>query len=313
MQNGDRRGDAIKWHIRLSDPAASADSWAAFTNWLESDPANVDAYDAVASADAELSDTLCLAQPKPLPAQNDNEPGAQPWYRRPKYMGIAASVMLAIVVSPAFMRGRDLQVIETRAGEMREIALPDGSRIAMNGATRIALDRQSNRFARLDEGEAVFTIRHDPAHSFELETAGATLRDLGTIFNVRQDNDKLEVSVAQGSVQFNPKAEALTVSAGQKLLVSADLSPPLLVKANPATVAGWRRGQLSYEETRLSAIALDLTRALGTKVSVSEEIANRRFTGLIRIERDRELLFRRLEALLGVRARHSAKGWQLTA
>lgn len=313
MSNSDRRDDAIAWHVRLSDRLASADNWEAFADWLASDPENAAAYDEVALDDRDLSETLDLTGTPPAAAQNDNEQEHRPWYRRRTYLGLVAGGVLAILVSPALMRGRDLLTIETKAGEMHEIALADGSRIVMNGATRLALDRRTDRFARLDAGEAAFIIKHDPAHSFELEIAGSTLRDLGTIFNVRQDHDKLEVSVAEGAVQFNPEAEALTVSAGQKLSVSGDRMPPLVTKADPGAVAGWRRGQLSYQEARLSAIALDLTRALGTQVSVSEDIADRRFTGLIQIEHDRELLFRRLKALLGVNVRHSAKGWQLTA
>jgi transmembrane sensor len=313
MLTNDRRDDAIAWHVRLSDPAASGEVWAAFTDWLEADPANADAYDAVALADAELADTLNTRNADPQIPQNDNERVSVPWYKRRSIFAIAASSALAVLIAPALMPGRDLQTFATKPGETLEIALGDGSRIALNGGSKIEIDRKSDRYAALSGGEAVFTIRHDPANPFELETANSTLRDVGTIFNVRQDDDGLEVTVAEGAVQYDPRADGVTVSAGNRLTVSHDRPVPVVSRADPGSVAGWRQGRLTYQEAKLSAIALDLSRSLGTPVNVSKELSERRFSGVIQVDRNQAKMFSRLESLLGVRARHSGGGWQLTS
>ncbi len=307
------RDEAIGWHVRLSDPAAPSADWEAFTDWLEADPDNAEAYDAVALADADLGDCLVAVQPNLVLPQNNNEPAPGSWNRRRGMIAVAASVALALLASPLLLPGRNMQSYETQPGETREIALSDGSQIAMNGGTRLELDRQTNRFVRLETGEAVFTIRHDAANPFTVETPESTLRDLGTIFNVRQDDDGLEVAVAAGSVQYNPNAEAVTIRAGNRLQVSRDRPVPVLSRAEPGSVAGWRSGRLSYQAAPLSEIAVDLTRSLGTSVSVSPELGARRFSGVIRIDGDQKLLFRRLESLLGVRARHTITGWHLTS
>ncbi len=308
-----RKDEAIAWHLRLSNPAASAQDWDDFTNWLEADPVNADIYDSVALADADLTDTLAIAKSDPALPQNDNAPAPAKWYQRRGFLAVAASAALAVLLSPALMSSRDLQRYETQPGETREIALSDGSQIAMNGGTRLALDKKSNRFARIDAGEAVFTIRHDAANPFVVETTDSTLRDLGTVFNVRQDDGALEVAVAQGAVQYNPHDEAVTVTAGNRLVISRDRPVPVVSKADPVSVGGWRQGRLTYQATPLSVIALDLTRTLGTPISVSRDVAGRRFTGVIRIEQDKEVFFHRLESLLSVRVRHTANGWQLTS
>ena len=305
--------EAIRWRVRLSDPAASAQQWVAFTDWLEIDRANAAAYDAVALADDDLSETIGITKACSQVPQNDNEPIPAKWYRRRGLQAIAASVAAALLVSPMLLPGRDFRTYETLPGETREIALSDGSQIAMNGGTRLRLDSKTSRFARLDSGEAVFTIRHDASNPFIVETGDATLQDVGTVFNVRTGDESLEVSVADGAVRYNPKAERVTVVAGNKLLVSKAHPVPVVSKADPKAVAGWRRGQLSYQDATLSAVALDLSRAIGTKVNVSNDLAARRFTGVIRVEKDQPLLFRRLEGLLGVRAQHNAAGWQLTS
>ena len=305
--------EAISWRIRLSNIAASADQWAEFTDWLEIDPANAEAYDAVAMADDDLSDTIATTKADLQTPQNDNQPIPAKWYQRRGLQAVAASVAVALLASPMLLSGRDLQTYETQPGETRQIALSDGSQIAMNGGTRLLLDAKSSRFAKLEAGEAVFTIRHDASNPFIVETANATLQDVGTVFNVREDSGSLEVSVSDGAVRYNPAAEAVNVAAGNKLTVSKARPVPVVSKADPKTVAGWRNGQLSYQDAPLSVIALDLSRAIGDKVSVSDNLGSRRFTGVIRVEKDRKQLFRRLEGLLGVRAQHSASGWQLTS
>jgi transmembrane sensor len=305
--------EAISWRIRLSNPSASADQWAEFTDWLEIDSANAEAYDAIALADDDLSETIAIAKTDPQIPQNDNAPVPGKWYQRRWLQAVVASVAVALLASPMLLSGRDLQAYETRPGETREIELSDGSQIAMNGGTRLLLDSKTNRFAKFESGEAVFTIRHDAANPFVVETGDATLQDVGTVFNVRQDGGSLEVSVADGAVRYNPKAESVTVAAGNKLQVSKARPVPVMSKYDVKAVAGWRQGQLSYQDAPLSAIAVDLSRAIGDKVIVSSKLSGRRFTGVIRVEKDRKLLFRRLEGLLGVRAQHNASGWQLTS
>ena len=315
MGTGSIMDEAIAWHVRLQGPAADGVLWAEFTAWMEADPAHADAYDAVALADDRLSDELAetKAPEKDAPlATNDNEPGVRPWYRRTAFLSIAASLILALFLSPMLLRSPGMEAITTQPGETREIALGDGSTIALNGGTTIHLDRKAERFARLDSGEAIFTIKHDSARPFVVETGDGTLRDLGTIFNVRQSASGLEVGVSEGIVQYDPGAAAVTVTAGRQLRVQRGKSRAVVTTIDPASVGGWRQGRLSYHDASLATIALDLTRSLGTPVTVSPDLASRRFSGVIRVDRDEAKLFRQLESLLGVHARHSAKGWQLT-
>jgi len=315
MGAGNVMDEAIAWHVRLQGPMADGALWAEFTAWMEVDPAHADAYDAVALADDCLSDELAetpVAEKDTRRATNDNEPGVRPWFRRTALLSVAASLVLALFLSPFLLRSPGMEVIMTNPGETREIALGDGSTIALNGGTTIRIDRKAERFARLDTGEAIFTIKHDSARPFVVETGDGTLRDLGTIFNVRQSANGLEVGVSEGSVQYDPGARAVTVAAGKQLRVQRGKSTAVVTAIDPASVGGWRQGRLSYHDASLATIALDLSRSLGTPVTVSPDLASRRFSGVIRVDRDEARLFRQLESLLGVHARHSAKGWQLT-
>jgi transmembrane sensor len=309
MQTSDRRDDAIAWHIRLSDPLTSDADWAAFNEWLDADLANAEAYDLVAFDDSRLSDVV----EADVGVGNDNEPDALPWYRRRAVLAVAASTLLALIAVPTFWSGNDFATIETRAGETRDIALSDGSHITLNGDTRIAIDNRNERRVRLGAGEAVFTVRHDAARPFIVETDDVTLKDVGTVFNVRYSGDGIGVAVAEGAVAYNPESDAVMIPAGMQLNRIQRGTKPVLSIVSREAVAGWRQGRLTYQNALLTEIAIDLTRALGNPVSVSPDLARRRFTGTIRIEKDHPQFFRRLEALLGIHTRRTKAGWELTS
>jgi transmembrane sensor len=313
MLANDRRDQAIEWHVRLNNSYAPAEDWMAFTAWLEADPANVTAYDAIVKQDALLSSILSDAVPNFDLADNDNGTESVPWYRRRIMIAIAASVAITMLATPYFYYRRDIQTFQTKPGEIREIAMQDGSKITMNGGTKILLDRKNNRFAQLDDGEAVFVIRHDAAHPFVLETDSGTLKDLGTIFNVRKDVNGMEIAVADGAVQYQPTSDAITIAAGNKLQVSLNRHAPILSQADRSSVAGWQQRQLTYHGANLRTIALDLSRMLGTPIKVSPKVENRLFSGVIRVGKDEKQVFHRLESLLGIHAHISSEGWLLTS
>lgn len=302
---------AIAWHTRLAAQSATDGDWGEFALWLEADPAHEHAYERIAMADLSYAEALAESPAAPaFVAENDNEP--QPWYRRKGLMAMAAGTVLALFSAPLVFGGRDLQVFETKAGESRQIALDDGTQVALNGATRIEIDMKDKRFARLDRGEALFSVRHDPRNPFTLEVDSHRLVDVGTKFNVRQSEDGLEVAVGEGAVRFNPDDEAMLVKAGNQLTVAPHQGKAVLSATDPANVGGWRDGRLAYRDAPLGRIAADLSRLFGERVKVDAAIKGRRFSGLILIDKDREKSMRQVEALLGIRARHGPGGWILT-
>ncbi len=304
------RDEAAAWHIRLRDDALPAD-WEAFTAWLEADPTHAQAYDLVALADAELDD-LPFAPAARAPQPVFGEP------RRPSrrvFLGwggaaIAAALVGAITLMPA----DSTYEIVTAPGERRVIALDEGSRIEVNGDSRLVLDRGDIRFARIERGEALFTVVHDEARPFRVEAGEARLIDLGTVFNVIHDGDRTEVAVSEGEVQWRRGGTSVNLNPGMALSQRGTENP---VVSRPAveTIGGWRDGRLSYSAARYDAVAADLSRNLGAPVAIDNAVAARTFSGVIVIDRDpdRDETLRRASALLDLGVRRDGDGWRLTA
>ncbi len=310
----DRRDDidaqAVGWVIRLRD--AGAEEWAAFTDWLEADPAHPAAYDEAALAEQEWG---AIAPPEPAvappePAVAAPSPAARPLTRR-LFLGTGIAAALAGVIALGTLETRGTYAVETAAGERRTVELADGSRVDLNGDSRILLDRGDPRVATLERGEALFTVVHDDSDPFEVHSGDALLRDLGTVFNVRRDGETLDVAVAEGVVEYNPGRAAVTLRAGMALRRSAE-APPTVAQRSPEAITGWRDGRLIYPATTIGTVAEDLTRNLGVQVRAEPDIAGRAFTGVIRVDGGPETI-QRAAQLMGVNARPSNGGWTLMA
>jgi transmembrane sensor len=223
-----------------------------------------------------------------------------------------AAALVGAIGFAALQPGEDLYAVATGAGEQRMVALADGSRIHLNGSTRLVLDRDNARFARLDEGEALFSVVHDDSRPFQVETGDALLRDMGTVFNVVHDEDgTIRVEVAEGAVRYEEGRERV------------DLGPGMTIRKEPGrravagsrsaeAITGWREGRLTYSNATVAQVAADLSRSMGVDVTADARVAARPFSGVIRLDDDAERLFRRVSALLGVEARRSGDGWVLT-
>ena len=220
--------------------------------------------------------------------------------------------MAGLVAYSTIPAGAALYTVATGPGEHRRIDLADGSRIDLNGGTRIQLDRNNARYASLEQGEALFTVVHDEARPFEVDAAGARMRDLGTVFNVVAERGVVEVGVSEGHVLFDPPGAAVDLTPGMSLRRADANARPVVARVEPDWVGGWRAGRLSYRATNVGQVADDLSRNLGVTVRASPGVAGQSFTGVIMLDADRGTAVRRAASLLGVSASRAGDGWLLT-
>ena len=303
--------EAVGWVIRLRE-AGEAD-WDAFTRWLEADPDNLAAYEEAALVDDEAGALAPASAPRPIaPAVEERVAALPPRAPRRRFLGWAAAASILLTGSFVMLgSGGDPYAVETAAGERRMIALDDGSRIALNGGTRVTLDPERPRYARLETGEALFEVVHDDRRPFEVEAGGALLRDMGTVFNVLADKDRLEVAVSEGAVLFNPEREATNLTPGLALRRTGG-QPARVERIGAEAVGGWRQGRLVYSSGSVGEVAADLARNLGVRVAADRGVAGLPFSGVIGLEGSREEVLQRSAAVLGLRLKRAGDGWLLT-
>ena len=295
------REQALAWAMLMREPEFA--DWEGFTAWLEADARHTDAYDAVQFALDETDAALdSMSEPDLEVAANDNPPGG--WLSgRSAWLGGAIAASLVLTFSFMFGFGPQSETLyATAPGETRLIALDDGSTVELGGGSRLAV--LGERAARLDGGQALFTIRHDAADPFVLTAGDERLVDAGTVFDVRLAGQTLDLAVAEGAVIVNPDAQALRVDAGERAVRTGErywVGP-----INPQAVGEWTRGRISFEAASLVEIAAELTRATG--ITFTAAPSDVRLAGSIALDQVRADP-RALEALLGVRVTPRGNGW----
>jgi len=207
----------------------------------------------------------------------------------------------------------DRYTVQTAPGESRTVALAGSGSIELAGNTRLELDRDDPRFARLEEGQAMFNIEHHAAHPFTLHLGDDTLVDLGTAFDVRRDRSGVTVSVAEGKVAFNPRTgTSVRLEPGTMLAVPADSASLVLSKIAVDQVGEWRQGRLTFRQDSLSQIADRLSSATGISFSAAPENSDETYSGSVLtgpLRKDPRML----GPLLGVNVTLVGNGWLIQA
>ena len=302
--------EAVAWLIRQRDPGF--DAWEAFADWLGADSAHAEAYHRAAAMDRDLDVLLASPAGTSEPITQLPLPAARPARRWPRWVGsgaIAAVLALAVGLE---LRGPTPQpyAVATAAGERRTVELGQGTRIALNGGTRMVLDRAEPRRVRLESGQALFVVAHDAAHPFEVTVGNARVVDVGTIFEITRSSSGMDVAVSEGEVVVDPAGAAVRLTVGQAM--HRDPSGHTVRRAAEiASVGEWQRNRLSYDGAPLSAVAADLSRNLGLEVIADPAVARRPFRGVLILDGGKDAVALRLPALLGVSLQRMDNRWRL--
>ena len=309
---------AIDWHLRQTE-MSDAD-WRAFVTWLEADPAHAQAFDSIAldmSVLAEHRD-LYPAPATPVARQPQLRQTLAPISRRVWAwagggVAVAAAASLTLMLAPTGLTGGSAPyAVETKPGQRQDLALIDGTRIELNGATRMLLDRSNPRVATLEAGEATFHVRHDPRAPFTVHSGSVTVQDLGTVFNVARDGARLDVQVAEGSVLFQPKRDAVTLHAGDAITAREDLGRIAVTKIDVAKVGVWRARAVSFAGEPFGRISTAIRRIDGATLSVDSSLSQRPFTGMVRLSGRAEQDVPHLAALVGADWHHDGERWVIS-
>ncbi|MEM6825465.1 MAG: FecR domain-containing protein [Pseudomonadota bacterium] len=175
-----------------------------------------------------------------------------------RVVALAAAVLaLVVFTDDARLLLADHQ---TRAGELKTIALPDGSSATLNTASAIDLEFGSDRrHVQLLTGEALFEVEADPARPFVVETPEGTVRVMGTVFSVRSIAGETRVKVAEGAVTTTPAAAPEEqINTGEGLTFTENRTAKMAVQQS--TAFAWREGRLIFNSVPLKTVISELDR-----------------------------------------------------
>ncbi len=153
----------------------------------------------------------------------------------------------------------------TRRGELRPVALQDGSQVVLDtdGAVRVDLEGRQRR-VRLIRGQLLARVAGDKARPFVVETPHGTATALGTSFVVRREADYTLVTVIESQVRVCPNRisndrACRVLAPGQR----ARILPTQIVSAtavDPSSAALWSSGWLEADDQDVVAVLNELSR-----------------------------------------------------
>ena len=201
--------------------------------------------------------------------------------------------------------------VSTKMGDKASINLPDGSKVWLNGDSKITYVGDFGNQTRevYLSGEAFFDVAKDKTKPFIIHTRTINLKVLGTAFNVRSyDNEKeTETALVHGSVEvtlLNSPDKKIVLKPGEKLLVKnipadtliknkkekLDEETPIAVLTNmhyygtdsSSVETSWTKNQLVFNDEPLDKIALNLERWFNVRITiVDESLKKEKYTATI--------------------------------
>lgn len=171
----------------------------------------------------------------------------------------------------------------------KKITLPDGSHITLNSNTTLTYNPgfgKRNRKVSLS-GEAFFEITADASMPFIIDAGKASIKVIGTSFNVITENidSAVEVFVQSGKVMLydNSGKRDMLLEPGYIGTMDSGHAGKTL-NENPNYMA-WNNGKLEYDGQSLDVVIRDLKRVFNMDITVSDpSILDNRWTSPIDIE-----------------------------
>jgi transmembrane sensor len=201
-------------------------------------------------------------------------------------------------------------------GEVRQVALPDGSRLILDSNTRIDVHISADeRRLVLLEGRARFMVAHE-RRPFVVVAAASEVIARGTVFDVDLIQGRLAVLLLQGSVEVRQTAGQSTapahrLEAGQKLIIGR-LSSPVMARAVRGETL-WPSRMLEFDDVPLEDAAAMVNRYSRVQLKVRDpRIGGLRINGAYRAG-DVSGFARSLAAAFGLRVQQLDDGNLLLA
>lgn len=233
---------------------------------------------------------------------------------------VAARVAVAaVILAMIFFAGLALYPVTENVGpgERRMVELPDESLVELNSGSSISYNRYflTGRKVKM-EGEAYFDVVSTP-REFSIQTFNATVRVLGTSFNVKSRPKsyapQTRVSLHEGSVELSGRSslERVVMSPGESYVVTS--AGGIESAAVPLeSASAWRNGDLFFTDEPLGAVLEDVQRRFNTTIRLTVDgLAERRVNLSIRDPEDAETVVESVCGAYALNYRRVADGFEI--
>lgn len=219
--------------------------------------------------------------------------------------GIAAIVLFVIGINywnQQHYSANDMMAVTTSEGGIKEINLPDGTKVWLNNNSTL---RYPGSFSEKERtvflsGEAYFMVTKNQHKPFVVQSDAMQVRVLGTTFNFKCDNESRtsEVSLIEGEVEVkgNKDEGLIILSPGQRAELDRHSKRLIVRQVDTKLDAVWHDDLIPFEKANIFTIAKVLERFYNIKIILSPDIhTDRTYSGMLKRKENIESVLQSLQ------------------
>jgi transmembrane sensor len=265
---------AAVWAAK-ADRGLSDDEARALTVWLDSDDRALGAYGRLRAVSLHSEKLRAL---RPDMVRRTDAPRN---LTKRHLLWLGGGVAAASVAASGYVALEYLgTAYRTRRGEIRNVALSDGSMITLNTATTVEVAMlPRRRLVRLLEGEALFAVASDRARPFIVDAGEAHVRALGTQFSVqRLPQAPVRIWVREGVVDVTARPtsgpeHSARAQSNTQVLVDDSTNPLRTVSVDLKTIdlgLSWKEGRIAFQGEPLKDAVKEFSRYSDTRIVIDD-------------------------------------------
>ena len=203
---------------------------------------------------------------------------------------------------PAILSKLAYNEVSTSPGMRSVFELPDGTKVRLNGSTRIRYPMvfHGNERRLQLSGEAYFEVAKDPEKPFIVDIGALEVHAVGTAFNCMAypDDHLLETTLVEGQVKVvktsgtgDKEASEYLMKAGQVISYEPDSKNFYLKEGEVDKHISWLSGKFIFRNDPLDVVCQKLGRWFNADFEIQgETLKNYAFTGTFQEESLNEIL-----------------------
>ena len=155
-------------------------------------------------------------------------------------------------------------VIVAENGQKAEFTLPDGSKVHLNGGSKLSYNAAYNgRLREVSlEGEAFFDVKQDKEKPFIVKTSVFDVEVLGTSFNVSayDEDPTVQAALIEGSLRFESAQGCETMKPDDLVTYDCTTCSMHREQVDAGQFCSWIDGNIRYDAITLPALLKKLAR-----------------------------------------------------
>lgn len=181
------------------------------------------------------------------------------------------------------------QLLEAHLGKRVSQLLDDGSYLHLNADSALTAHLlPHSRQIELKKGQVFFDVAKDKTRPFIINSGQASIKVLGTSFDVERNKDEVVVTVYEGKVEVSALDKVILTPSQQAVIknghITVDYSQQL------AQLPAWRMGWTDAEKEPLTSVIKQLQRYSPMVIKVDNTLNNTLISGRFNLETPKQSL-----------------------